>query len=84
MTSSAPQAREAGAYVTALRMLARRRLTEAALFAKLEQKGFSEEDVRAAVERCKSERYLDDRLFAQLHVTGALERRNVGDRRVVA
>lgn len=65
-------------------MLTMRRLTEAALFAKLERKGFSEEEVRAAVARCKTERYLDDRLFAQLHVESALERRNVGNRRIVA
>lgn len=65
-------------------MLAMRRLTEAALFAKLEHKGFPEDEVRAAVARCKEERYLDDRLFAQLHVESALERRNVGNRRIAA
>ncbi|TAM61601.1 regulatory protein RecX [bacterium] len=72
------------AYVAALRMLTTRRLTEAALFARLERKGYPEDEVGAAVTRCKAERFLDDRLFAQLHVESALERRNVGDRRIVA
>lgn len=65
-------------------MLAKRRLTEAALFAKLEQKGYPEDEIRAAVERCKRERYVDDRLFAQFYVESALERRNVGNRRIMA
>jgi regulatory protein len=72
----------ASARVTALRMLAQRRLTEAQLFAKLERKGFDDETVAAAVASCKRDGLLDDDLFATLYVE--TKRAAVGDSRLVA
>jgi len=73
---------ERHARLTALRLLAQRRLTEAQLFAKLERKGFDAEVAAAAVASCKRDRLLDDTLYATLYIEG--KRAPVGDARLVA
>jgi regulatory protein len=70
------------ARVTALRMLAQRRLTEAQLAAKLQRKGYDDDAVEAAVASCRRDGLLDDGLYALLYVEG--RRAAVGDARLVA
>ena len=72
----------ASARVTALRMLAQRRLTEAQLRAKLERKGFDDDTVAAALASCRRDGLLDDALYATLYVE--TKRAAVGDARLVA
>ena len=70
------------ARVTALRFLAQRRLTAAQLAAKLQRKGFPDDEVESALASCRRDGLVDDALFALLYVEG--KRAAVGDARLVA
>lgn len=73
---------KAKARVAALRLLAQRRLTEAALWQKLMRKGYPDDEIREAVAACRRDGYLDDALFAVLFIEGRVKA--VGDARLVA
>ncbi|HEY6449148.1 MAG TPA: regulatory protein RecX [Candidatus Cybelea sp.] len=69
------------AYAVALAFLARQRCTEARLWKQLERRGFDDETARAAIERCKNEGYVDDRLYARLYAQG--KRKAIGNQRLI-
>ena len=64
------------AYLTAVRMLARRELSEFQIRQRLRRKAFSDEDVDEAMARLKAERTLDD-----VRVAGAIARTETGIRK---
>jgi len=72
----------ATAWVSALRMIARQRLTQTQVWQRLERRGYDDDDIRAAVARCRAEGLLDDNLYAQLYVAGT--RKAVGNARLIA
>jgi len=70
--------------VAALRALGQRRLTEAQLWARLERKGYRDDEIAAAVDDCKRNGYLDDKLYAELYVHGSGTRKALGNARLIA
>lgn len=67
------------AWQSALMLLSRREYSEAALQERLHRKGFEEEAIAAALERCRHYGYLDDERYARLRARRLLtEGRAVG------
>jgi regulatory protein len=70
-------------FITALRMLAGKRLSKAQLSKKLRDRGFATDVIREAVAECERRKYIDDRTFAQLFVASALEKKPIGPLRLM-
>jgi regulatory protein len=68
-------------FVAALRLLARRDHSCSELSGKLAQRGFPQDQVQWAIDRCRRYRYLDDERFACGYVN-QLQRRGYGCRRI--
>jgi regulatory protein len=64
-SSPKTEASALSAYVAALKMLARRELSEAQVRQRLLRKGYAEDDIDAAVHRLKAERAIDDSRVAE-------------------
>jgi len=74
--------REDEALAAAVKLLAGKRLTKAALAQKLRDRGFASSAVDAAIAACEDRGFVDDRSFAQLYVAGVLGRKAVGRMRL--
>jgi regulatory protein len=74
--SPKPEATAHSTYVAALRLLARRELSEAQIRQRLARKGFPDDEIDAAVERLKGERAIDD-----ARVAAAIARTETGVKR---
>jgi len=72
------------AYIAALRMLARRELSEAQVRERLARRGFETEAVDPAIERLLSERTLDDRRAAGAVARTEARVRRHGPRRIAS
>ena len=68
-------------FTVALRLLARRDHSCSELSRKLDERGFSRDQIQRAVERCLRFQYLDDERFAATY-TEQLQRRGYGCRRI--
>ncbi len=63
---------------SALASLSRRQLTEAELLKKLRDKGFSDEDIAPAVERCKGYGYVNDTELVKRYAAALARERKLG------
>jgi regulatory protein len=77
-----PAARGPSAYLSALRLLARRELSEAQVRQRLARKGHPEDDIEAAVVRLKSERAINDARVAEAIARTAMAIKRRGKLRV--
>ena len=81
--SAGPSAPPTGsAYTAALRLLGRRDYTSAEVTTRLVDRGYSADDVTAAVERLIADRSLDDRRTADAHVRTAARLKGRGRIRI--
>ena len=69
-------------YQTALLLLSRQGRTEAELWRKLDEKGFSAEQITATVTRCRDLGYVDDRRYARERAGALLRSGRAAGRRI--